>query len=184
MHDGSNCSQPLLEGSIVNLDIALYVPYEPAKACYHGDTSTTIPVGGLKSLSQHSKNLLKATKYALEAGIQACGPWKPYNGIGKAIANVAAKYDLVIVPELSGHGIGKEYHQLPLILHTYNEDPGEMAPGTIFTIEPCLTEGDGRFEVDSEDEWSLYSLDGSRGAQEEHTVMITEHGVEILTDRK
>ena len=71
-----------------------------------------------------------------------------------------------------------------MILHTYNEDPGEMAPGTIFTIEPCLTEGDGRFEVDYEDGWSLYSVDGSRGAQEEHTVMITEYGVEVLTDRK
>ena len=176
-------SQPLVEGSIINLDIALYVPYGPAQACYHGDTSTTVPVGGTKSLSQHSKKLLKATKYALEASIQACGPWKPYNGIGKAIADVAAKYDLVIVPELSGHGIGREYHQHPLIVHTYNDDPGEMAPGTVFTIEPCLTEGNGQFVVDPEDGWSLYSADGSRGAQEEHTVLITEHGVEVLTDQ-
>lgn len=174
-------SQPLLEGSIINLDIALYVPYKPGNTYYHGDTSTTVSVGDQESLSRESRNLIKATKEALQAGIDACGPWKPYHGIGKAISGVAAQYKFTVVQELSGHGIGREYHQHPLILHFDNDDPGEMAPGTVFTIEPCLSEGNGQYKVDPQDSWSLYSVDGSRAAQEEHTVMITETGVEVLT---
>ena len=127
--------------------------------------------------------LLKATREAVQTGIAACGPFQPYNGIGKAISSVAKKYGLAIASGLSGHGIGREYHQYPLILHCDNDDPGEMAPGTVFTIEPCLTEGNGEYTVDPLDKWSLYSIDGARGAQEEHTVMITETGVEVLTRR-
>ena len=51
-----------------------------------------------------------------------------------------------------------------MILHVDNDDPGEMAPGTVFTIEPCLSEGDGRYIIDKQDKWSLYSVDGSRSA--------------------
>lgn len=160
------------------MDVALYVPFEPAGTSYHGDTSTTVAVG---DLSVNSQLLLQATKEALEAGIAACGPFQPYSGIGKAISAVARKYGLTVVPELSGHGIGREYHQYPLILHYNNDDPGEMVPGTIFTIEPCLTEGSGEYNVDPQDRWSLYSVDGARGAQEEHTVMITDTGLEVLT---
>ena len=181
IHCRPNDSRPLAEGSIVNLDIALYVYYPPAQACYHGDTSTTVAVGSWISLPKSSRTLVEATKEALQAGIGVCGPHKPYNGIGKAITSVARKYGMTVVHELSGHGIGKEYHQYPLILHYDNNDPGEMVPGTVFTIEPCLTEGDGKYTVDSEDKWSMYSKDGARGAQEEHTVLITEAGVEVLT---
>lgn len=173
-------SQPLLEGSVVNLDIALYVPYEPAGACYHGDTSTTVVVGDIQSLSDSSRLLLKATKEALQAGIAACGPFRPYRGIGKAVSAVAQTYGLVVIPELSGHGIGREYHQYPLILHHENNDPGEMTPGTVFTIEPCLTKGCGEYIIGS-DKWSMFSVDGACAAQEEHTIMITETGTEVLT---
>jgi methionyl aminopeptidase len=174
----------LVEGSIINLDIALYVTYDLAKTCYHGDTSTTVIVGDVNTVPESSRTLLKGTKEAIQAGIGACGPFRPYNGIGKAITSVAQKYGLTVVPELSGHGIGREYHQYPLILHYDNDDPGEMVPGTIFTIEPCLTEGDGKYNVDPQDKWTMYSADGSRGAQEEHTVMITDSGVEVLTQRE
>jgi len=177
----ANFSQILLEGTIVNLDIALYVRLGETGFCYHGDTSTTVAVGGEKTLSPQSRRLLEATKMALDAGIAACGPFKPYNGIGKAIASVAREYGMSIVKELVGHGIGKEYHQYPVIVQYDNDDPGEMVPGTVFTIEPCLTEGSGEYETDPTDGWSLYSVDGARGAQEEHTVLITDTGVEVLT---
>jgi methionyl aminopeptidase len=167
-----------LEGSIVNLDIAIYVPYDPAGAGYHGDNSTTVPVG---EISPRARDLIATTKLALQAGIAACGPFQPYNGIGKAISDVARQHGFAVVPELSGHGIGREYHQHPLILHIENEDPGEMTPGTVFTIEPCLSEGDGRYTVDPDDKWTLYSADGGRAAQEEHTVLVTDTGVEVLT---
>ena len=174
-------SEPLRVGDIVNLDVALYVYHEPSGACYHGDTSTTVPVGGFEKISRQCATLIKGTRHALEAGIAACGPDRPYNGIGNAIAKVAEEYQLQIVPELSGHGIGEDYHGYPLILHFANDDPGEMSPGTVFTIEPCLSEGSGEFTMDSKDKWSLYALDGARATQEEHTVMITETGVEVLT---
>lgn len=174
-------SQILLEGSTINLDIALYVQIGETGLCYHGDTSTTVAVGDEKRLSPQSRRLVEATKMALDAGIAACGPFKPFNGIGKAISSAAREYGMSVVKGLVGHGIGKEYHQYPVIVQYDNDDPGEMVPGTVFTIEPCLTEGSGEYEVDPKDGWTIYSADGGRGAQEEHTVMITETGVEVLT---
>jgi len=169
---------PLLEGSIINLDIALYVPYEPADTCYHGDTSTTV---GVSEISEKSQRLLKATKEALKAGIDVCGPLTSYSKIGKAIEAVAHKYGMQVVKDLCGHGVGKDYHQYPIILHYHNEDAGAMAPGTVFTIEPCLVEGVDQHFTSPEDHFSICSLDGGRGAQEEHTVMVTDTGVEVLT---
>jgi methionyl aminopeptidase len=140
-----------------------------------------VPVGAFSSLSDSTQVLLKVTKKALQEGIAACGPFHPYSGIGNAISAVAKTNGLTVVPVLSGHGIGREYHQYPLILHTNNDDPGEMVPGTVFTIEPCIKEGNGLYIVDPDDKWSMYSVDGAPAAQEEHTIMITETGVEVLT---
>jgi methionyl aminopeptidase len=165
----------------VNLDLALYVQFDDTKFCYHGDTSTTVAVGGEQTLSPQSRRLLDATKMALDAAISACGPLKPYNGIGKAISSVAREYGMTVVKGVSGHGIGREYHQYPVIVQDDNDDAGQMVLGTMFTIEPCLTEGSGEYEIDPRDGWSIYSVDGARGAQEEHTVMVTDEGVDVLT---
>ncbi|BFZ60105.1 hypothetical protein YB2330_001127 [Saitoella coloradoensis] len=188
----------LKEGSIINLDIALFAahPSDP-NACFHGDTSATFPVGQISPLSSR---LLEATKLALDEAITACGPGKRYEEIGLAVERVAEEYGYEINSALCGHGIGREYHQNPLIIHcgrppfallcrnliikllsANNKSNDVMLPGVIFTIEPVLCEGGAEFSVWN-DNWTIVTDDGGRSAQFEHTIMITEDGVEILTD--
>ncbi|CAI5711760.1 unnamed protein product [Peronospora destructor] len=80
----------------------------------------------------------------------------------------------------TGHGIGKEFHCLPFILHHRNNEPGKMMPGMAFTVEPALTEGSPKI-VHWDDGWTVATADGGRSAQAEHTVLITEDGVDIVT---
>ena len=84
-----------------------------------------------------------------------------------------------VVEEFTGHGIGTEFHMLPYILHTPNSYSGRMQEGFTFTIEPVVVEGRPKFRVLS-DKWTTVSTDKGRGAQTEHTVLITPHGAEIL----
>ncbi|KAG4304277.1 hypothetical protein PORY_002252 [Pneumocystis oryctolagi] len=169
----------LCSGDIVNIDIALFVKHpDDPDAHFHGDTSSTFGVG---DISKNSKKLIYYTKKALEAGINECYPGKPFNAIGKAIEAVAKKSGFDVSKYLAGHGIGREFHSYPLILHHDNNDSRTMIPGMIFTIEPCLCEGNANDLVLHQDGWSISTSDGSRCAQFEHTVLITNDGVEILT---
>lgn len=84
------------------------------------------------------------------------------------------------MPHIIGHGIGAAFHSPPEIYHTLNNYPGLMEPGMLFTIEPCLSEG-GTSLMLLEDKFSYATVDDSRTAQCEHTILITKHGVEILT---
>lgn len=169
----------LESGDIVKIDISLFVKHpDDLNAHFHGDTSSTFGVG---NISEDSKRLIYYTKKGLEAGIHACKPGKPFNVIGKAIENVARESGFKVSNYLLGHGIGREFHSFPLILHHDNNDPGEMMPGMIFTIEPCFCEGDANDLIICSDGWSISTSDGSRCAQFEHTVLITNDGVEVLT---
>ena len=86
-----------------------------------------------------------------------------------------------VVPNLCGHGIGTFFHGPPSIYHTLNNYPGVMKPGMVFTIEPCLSDGVARVSLCPEDGRSLLTTDQARTAQFEHTILVTEVGVEILT---
>lgn len=93
---------------------------------------------------------------------------------------VADEYGLSSVQAYSGHGIGHHLHMFPFVLHYRNAERVPLRPGMIFTIEPMLVEGKPEVEV-MEDGWTVVSRDGGRGAQFEHTVLITEEGAEVLT---
>ncbi|KAI0068523.1 Creatinase/aminopeptidase [Artomyces pyxidatus] len=193
----SHCSRPLQNGDIVNIDVTVYLDG------YHGDTSRTFLVGDVDDLGQ---DLVDATSDALDAGIAACGPGRPFKSIGQAVHKLAAKRGYSVSSEFSGHGIGKVFHRSPWILHHRNDEPGIMLPGHCFTIEPSLIQGpdphcwiwpDGwtaSTEVRTPCPISSTSLirhrapvpaplvkNGARSAQKEHMVLITEHGVDVLT---
>lgn len=165
-------SRVLQEGDILNIDVTVYLHG------YHGDTSRMFTVG---QVSEAAKRLCKATTEALMAGIDVCGPGVRFSAIGNAIQNVADKYKYSLCKSFVGHGVGTVFHAYPHILHHRNNEPGVMEPGMTFTIEPMLCEGSSR-EKFWRDGWTAVTADGGLSAQQEHTLLITASGVDILTE--
>lgn len=165
-------SRPLEDGDIVNIDISVYLDG------FHGDTSQTFLVG---DVDDEGRRLVDVTNQALMGAIEhCCKPLNRFAAIGDFVQTLADKEGFGVVQEYTGHGIGKEFHCLPFILHHRNGEPGKMLPGMAFTVEPALTEG-SREIVHWDDGWTVATADGGRSAQAEHTVLITEDGVDILT---
>lgn len=164
--------RPLRDGDIVNIDITVYLDG------YHGDTSKTFLVGDVDEIG---RDLVKVTEEALEAGIQACGPGRPYRGIANAIHGVISNRGYVVCPAFTGHGIGTLFHRPPWIWHDLNEEPGAMLPGQCFTIEPAIIKGSNKDHMIFGDDWTASTTNWARSAQAEHMVLITHTGADVLT---
>ncbi|KAF8076900.1 methionyl aminopeptidase [Lyophyllum atratum] len=164
--------RPLENGDIVNIDITVFLNG------YHGDTSQTFLVG---DVDEQGRELVRVTNEALQAGIKACGPGRPYKGIGKAIHELTRHTDYSISSQFTGHGIGTVFHRPPWILHHLNDEPGIMMPGDCFTIEPSLIQGSNPRGWIFPDGWTASTENCARSAQAEHMVLITEGGAEVLT---
>ena len=163
----------LLDGDIINIDVTVF--YDD----FHGDTSDTFAVGNVDAAA---KKLVRATRECLQRGIDVCGPGQTFNAIGKAIEPYANSLQFSVCRQYVGHGIGSYFHGPPNIHHyrRLKVRPGTMEPGMTFTIEPILMEGVPETRLLS-DGWTVVSTDNQRSAQAEHTVLITDSGVEILT---
>ena len=133
--------------------------------------------------SKEAEKLVKDTKKALELGIQSITPYQSCIGdIGKAIETFANANGYSVVREFCGHGVGLAIHEDPYVFHFEpNESTVTIVPGMVFTIEPMLNLGNRDVFVDADDEWTVYTEDGSLSAQWEHTLLVTETGVEILS---
>jgi methionyl aminopeptidase len=164
-------SRPLQDGDIVNIDVTVYLNG------YHGDTSRMFKVG---NVSESASRLCTATTEALMAGIGVCAPGVRFSEIGTAIQKVADSYGYASSRSFVGHGVGTVFHAYPHILHYKNNEPGVMKPGMTFTIEPMLCEKSAR-EKFWKDNWTAVTVDGGLSAQQEHTILITDNGHEILT---
>jgi methionyl aminopeptidase len=165
-------SRPLSDGDIVNLDVTVYLDG------VHGDTNATYAVGDADAASQR---LIVVTRECLELGIAAVQPGRPINDIGRAIQRHAEAAGFGVVRNYCGHGIGEVFHSRPQIPHYYEPSASTvMEPGMTFTIEPMITLGTWR-HLDWDDGWTAVTADGGRTAQFEHTVLVTETGVEVLT---
>eukprot|EP00667_Euglena_gracilis_P002958 EG_transcript_2967 len=162
----------LKEGDIINIDVTLF--FEG----FHGDCSEMVFVGKVDEAAQR---LVKSTYEAWQAAIAICKPGVPYQQIGRVIEE-RAKADGFCVSEMFiGHGIGRAFHTAPNVFHHTNDiDEGVMRPGHTFTIEPILAETDPDARK-WPDRWTYATIDHSWAAQFEHTLLITEEGVEALT---
>jgi methionyl aminopeptidase len=163
----------LQEGDIVGFD--LVITYKNMKT----DSAFTMVVGEANGAQKH---LLKATEQSLYAGIDAIkGPVR-IGDISAAVEKVLADAKLGIIRELVGHGVGHEMHQEPHEIPNYGrKGTGELLkPGDTIAIEPMATLGGERIRI-HDDGWTICTRDGSLAAHFEHTVMVTEDGVEILT---
>ena len=166
--------QILQEGDIVNVDATTMVDG------YYADASRMFMIG---KVSKEAKQLVEDTKKALEIGISSIIPYQSCIGdIGSAIENFAKAHGYSVVKEFCGHGVGLALHEDPYVLHFNPHKPTEViVPGMVFTIEPMLNLGSRHVFVDADDEWTVYTEDGSLSAQWEHTILITETGVEIIS---
>ena len=162
----------LRSGDIINIDITVNLDG------WFGDTSKTFIVGNATNLA---RDLVKTTQEALFVGIEAVKPGGFFGDIGKAIQSFVEKKGYSIVRDYCGHGIGKKFHDNPVIVHYDSGEKGEqILPGMFFTIEPMINVGSYKTKV-LKDGWTAVTVDKSLSAQFEHTIAVWDNGVEILT---
>ncbi len=164
----------LADGDIVNVDITVILDG------YHGDTSRTFMVG---DVADPVKNLVLRTEKALHRGIDAVRAGKYLYEVGRAIEKYLSKFGYSTVRAYGGHGIGKNFHEDPFVLHHYSQENRiRLQEGMIFTIEPMVCIGQN-YEVitSNSDGWTVTTADGSLNAQFEHTILVTSGAAEILT---
>ncbi len=165
-------SRPLADGDIINIDVTIW------KEGVHGDTSATFLVG---EVDQDSLHLVRETARSLDLGIAAARAGGLVNEIGRAIEAHAVAHRLGVVREFIGHGVGTEFHTNLQIPHYYDRRLAtRLELSTSFTIEPMLTLGSPDAGV-WDDNWTAVTVDGTRSAQFEHTLILCEDGAERLT---
>jgi len=165
-------SRALVDGDILNVDVTVFY------RGYHGDTSRMVEVG---AVDEAGKQLIRVTKECLDLAIAECAPGVRVDRIGEVIQAHAEKHGYGVVKNYVGHGVGRIFHSAPTVIHAKNRSPWKMQPGMTFTIEPMLTENGRIAEKTWADGWTVTTADGARSAQFEHTLRITESGVELLT---
>ena len=162
----------LAEGDIVNIDVT------PILDGWHGDASRMYAVGKVSRLSQR---LVDAAYDAMMAGIGVIRPGATLGDVGAAILAVARRERFSVVEEFCGHGLGLEFHDAPQVMHVGEPGVGVvLEPGMIFTVEPMLNAGRADVKILA-DGWTAVTRDRSLSAQFEHSVGVTETGVEIFT---
>ncbi|WP_343182707.1 type I methionyl aminopeptidase [Buchnera aphidicola] len=165
----------LKNGDIVNIDVTII------KKKYYADTSKMFIVGNCQD---HALQLCQVAKQSLYITFPKIKPGLPLNIIGKTIQNYIKNTPFSIVKEYCGHGIGKNFHEQPHILHYNNFDTSiVLKPGMIFTIEPIINAGTNKVFC-MHDNWTIRTKDNNLSAQYEHTILVTHNGCEILTKRK
>ncbi|GAB7562933.1 type I methionyl aminopeptidase [Methylobacillus methanolivorans] len=162
----------LKNGDTLNIDITVI------KDGYYGDTSRMFHVG---DISIQAKRLSEITYDCMWLGIDQVKPGATLGDIGHAIQTYAEKNGFSVVREFCGHGIGKNFHEDPQVLHYGQPGKGALLkPGMIFTIEPMINAGK-RDIKQLGDGWTIVTKDHSLSAQWEHTILVTETGYEVLT---
>jgi methionyl aminopeptidase len=162
----------LKDGDIINVDTTINLDG------FFSDASRMYLVG---EVSEKAKAIVDCAKKSLKLAIEAIKPFDPVNVIGKVIEPYANSFGYSVVRDLTGHGIGLELHCDPQILHYEEKSKGMiLVPGMVFTIEPMINEKSHRTKL-LDDEWTITTIDGGLSAQWEHTLLVTEDGIEVLT---
>ncbi len=173
-HGVPSAADVLKDGDIVNFDITL------EKNGFIADSSKTYLVG---AVAPPARRLVQATYDAMWQGIRAVRPGVKLGDIGFAIERHAKRHGYSVVHDYCGHGIGREMHEDPQVLHFGKPGTGlVLREGMVFTIEPMLNRGRRHVRTEA-DGWTVVTRDGSLSAQFEHTVAVTKTGVEVLTLR-
>ena len=160
-------------GDIVNVDVTTILDG------YFADASRMFIIG---QTTAERERLVRVAKECLDIGAEVCKPYTFVGDMGNAIAKHAHKNGFTIVRDLCGHGVGNAFHEDPDVEHYGKKGSGMLlVPGMVFTIEPMVNAGDWEVVVDEEDGWTVYTEDYSDSAQWEHTFLMTEEGLEVIT---
>jgi len=168
-------TKKLKNGDIINIDVTVI------KDGWHGDTSIMVGVG---DVAPHAERLMQITQECLYKALAIVKPGTTLGDIGHVIQQYAESNYYSIVREYCGHGIGKIFHEEPQVLHYGRPGTGlVLKPGMTFTIEPMVNAGKRFTKLNAKDGWTVTTKDGRLSAQWEHTIGVTETGVEIFTLR-
>ena len=163
----------LRDGDIINVDVSTIVDG------YYSDASRMFMIG---NVSPEKRRLVEVTKECLQIGMEAAKPFGWVGDIGHAIQKHAQKNGYGVVRDLCGHGVGLAFHEEPEVAHFGQKGTGMLlVPGMVFTIEPMINMGTWRVFIDEEDGWTDVTQEEQPSAQWEHTILMTETGLEILT---
>ena len=173
-HGIPSADEILEEGDIINVDVSTILDG------YYSDASRMFTIG---KTSPEKEALVRVAKECLEIGAAAAKPWGFVGDIGKAIEKHARKNGFSVVRDLCGHGVGLEFPEDPEVDHYNTHRHGMLlVPGMVFTIEPMINMGDWNVFNDEEDGWTVVTEDELPSAQWEHTFLMTENGLEILSE--
>ncbi|WP_444938003.1 type I methionyl aminopeptidase [Microbulbifer sp. JMSA002] len=167
--------QVLRDGDIVNVDITL------EKSGYIADSSKMYMIGNVTPIA---KKLVQCCYDAMWAGIHTVKPSATFGDVGHTIQQYVEKRGFSVVREYCGHGIGREMHEEPQVMHFGRAGSGAvLREGMTFTIEPMINQGNRKTKL-KKDGWTVVTKDGRLSAQWEHTVLVTANGYEVLTLRE
>jgi len=174
-HGWPSAEEVLQEGDIVNVDVTVI------KDGFYGDTSKMYCLG---TISDDARRLVHTTQQCLYDAIRLVRPGATLGDIGHAIQSRAEEAGYSVVIEYCGHGIGRQMHESPQVVHVGHPGTGlRLQPGMTFTIEPMINQG-RRSVRTLADGWTVITRDGSLSAQFEHTILVTETGYRVLTLRE
>lgn len=163
----------LKNGDIVNIDVSTILDG------YYSDASRMFIIG---EASEEAKKLVEVSRECLYKGIEAVKPWGFLGDIGAAVQEHAEKHGYSVVKDFGGHGVGLKFHEDPFVAHYGRKGEGMvLVPGMVFTIEPMINAGSYEIVIDSDNGWTVYTKDGSLSSQWEHTILVTDDGIEILS---
>ena len=163
----------LKDGDIINVDVSTI--YNG----YFSDASRMFMIG---DVHPEVEKLVKVAKECLDLGVKAAKPWGFLGDVSEAVQTHAEENGFSVVREFGGHGVGLQFHEDPFVPHVGKKGTDMLlVPGMIFTIEPMINMGKKEIFIDSDDDWTVLTEDGSPSAQWEYTILITETGAEILT---
>lgn len=163
----------LKPGDILNIDVTVILDG------FHGDTSRMFTVG---PITAEAERLIADTERAMYIGIDAISPEARVSDVGAAIDAYLTPLGYGIVRDLTGHGIGRVFHEEPSVPHYRQRHVRDrMRAGMTFTVEPMVNQGSYEVVFSKEDGWTVRTRDGSLSAQFEHTCLVTDEGYEILT---
>jgi len=170
--------RPLEDGDIINIDVTLY------HGGFHGDLNATYYVGDKAKADPNTVRVVETARECLEQAIAIVKPGMTFRDPGNVIEKHAKSRDCSVVRTYCGHGINELFHAAPNVPHyAKSKATGIAKPGMCFTIEPMVSLGTYRDKT-WPDNWTSVTLDGKKSAQFEHTLLVTEDGVEVLTARK
>ncbi len=163
----------LQSGDIVNVDCSTILDG------YFSDSSRMYCIG---NVSDADRKLVDVCREAIYLGLEQVKPWAHLGDIAQAINGHAKKHGYSVVEEIGGHGVGLEFHEDPWVGYTTDAGTGMvLVPGMVFTIEPMINAGSASVCTHIDNEWEIYTGDGSKSAQWELMVLVTEDGYEVLS---